>query len=182
MVEINDLIKAAKEGEREAFGLIVGEYQGMVRGYIALQIFDTDQVFDLAQETFISAYTSLSSFSGDDFGGWLRGIARNLCLQHIRTEARRKNREKSAMEKLFLQRQEDYDEIGPQRLDRLQGCLQRLKEQQKNSYEAICLHYFKGRSTEDIAQETGRNSSSTRVLLMRARIALRACLERALAT
>jgi len=49
-----------------------------------------DDVDDLAQEVFLGALANLSSFRrGEDFGAWLRGIARNKLLVHSRGQARR---------------------------------------------------------------------------------------------
>lgn len=45
---------------------------------------------DLAQEVFLAALESLPTFRrGDDFGAWLRGIARNKLLVYFRSQSRR---------------------------------------------------------------------------------------------
>ena len=62
----------------------------MLRSYIGAQVFNSGDVEDLAQETFIAAYRSLHSFRrGDDLGAWLRGIARNKVLTYFRSTQRR---------------------------------------------------------------------------------------------
>src|SRR5262249_56376757 len=61
------------------------------RSYLASQVHHLDDVDDLAQEVFLAALRSLSTFRrGDDFGAWLRGIARNKLLVYFRSRSRRK--------------------------------------------------------------------------------------------
>jgi RNA polymerase sigma-70 factor (ECF subfamily) len=51
---------------------------------------DSEQVRDLAQETFIHAYGGLSSYRTEiPFGAWLRAIATNLCYDELRKRRRR---------------------------------------------------------------------------------------------
>ena len=77
-------------GDRDAFRRVVRAYGLPLRSYLASQAHNMDDVDDLAQEVFLAAYRNLSTFRrGDDFGGWLRGIARNKLLDHWRRTARR---------------------------------------------------------------------------------------------
>jgi RNA polymerase sigma-70 factor, ECF subfamily len=77
-------------GRTEAFGQLVRCYALPLRSYLASQVYHLDDVDDLAQEVFLAAFRSLATFRrGDDFGAWLRGIARNKLLVYFRTQARR---------------------------------------------------------------------------------------------
>ena len=79
-------------GRTEAFGQIVRDYALPLRSYLASQVYRLDDVDDLAQEVFLAALGSLATFRrGDDFGAWLRGIARNKLLVHFRSQSRRKH-------------------------------------------------------------------------------------------
>ena len=50
----------------------------------------SDSVDDFSQEAFLIAYRELDRFDQDqDFGKWLRGIARNLVRNELRRNARR---------------------------------------------------------------------------------------------
>jgi RNA polymerase sigma-70 factor (ECF subfamily) len=60
-----------------------------LRAFLTSQLFQLDAADDLAQETFIAAYRSLHTFRlGEDFGAWLRGIARNKLRRHFETARR----------------------------------------------------------------------------------------------
>jgi len=77
-------------GRMESFGRIVRIYALPLRSYLASQVHHMDDVDDLAQEVFLAALNSLHTFRRtDDFGAWLRGIARNKLLVYFRTQSRR---------------------------------------------------------------------------------------------
>ncbi len=77
------------QGRSEAFESIVREFDVPLRSYLAGHALHREDVDDLAQEVFLAALGSLSSFRrGDDFGAWLRGIAHNKLLVYFRSKAR----------------------------------------------------------------------------------------------
>jgi RNA polymerase sigma-70 factor (ECF subfamily) len=83
---IDDVLR----GDRDAFRRILHGYGLSLRSYIAAHVHALDDIDDLAQEVFFVAYRNLSTFRrGDDFGAWLRGIARNKMYHHFRNAARR---------------------------------------------------------------------------------------------
>lgn len=88
--EIDGILDQIARGNRDAFRQIVQAFGLPLRGYLASQIHHMADVDDLAQEVFIAAYNGLDTFRrGDDFGAWLRGIARNKLHVHFRSTARR---------------------------------------------------------------------------------------------
>src|SRR3954447_1254258 len=88
--EIAVLLDQVDRGQRDAFRPIVRAYSLPLRGYIASLVHHPNDVDDMTQETFLSAYRQLPTFRrGDDFGAWLRGIARNKLHDHFRSSARR---------------------------------------------------------------------------------------------
>jgi RNA polymerase sigma-70 factor, ECF subfamily len=88
--ELNDVIDEVLGGDRDSFRKIMHAYGLSLRSYIATQIHALDDIDDLAQDVFLVAYTNLFDFRrGDDFGAWLRGIARNKMYHHFRQRSRR---------------------------------------------------------------------------------------------
>jgi len=59
-VNDTDLVAASRQGDREAFGRIVRKYQGLVSGLIYSACGDLSASEDIAQETFLAAWKSLS--------------------------------------------------------------------------------------------------------------------------
>lgn len=89
--EENDkaLVARARKGDRRAFDLLVLKYQHRVQRLIARYIRDPEQVFDLAQETFIKAYRALDRFRGDSaFYTWIYRIAVNTAKNQLASDAR----------------------------------------------------------------------------------------------
>lgn len=86
-----ELLERFAGGELDAFETLYREFQGQVHGWIARLVRDTAVAEDLTVETFWRAYRARACFDpsrGDDpmraFGGWLRRIATNLALDHLR--------------------------------------------------------------------------------------------------
>ena len=74
-------------GNRRAFDSLVKRYQGGVRRFLtSLTSGDEMLADDLAQETFIKAYTSLGTYKNrSNFGSWLYRIAYNVFYDYIRS-------------------------------------------------------------------------------------------------
>ena len=86
---LNETLDAALCGKPDAFLAIVRAYGPLLRAFLSSQMFHLDDVDDLAQETFIAAYRSLNTFRRDqDFGAWLRGIARHKLLRYFEQTSR----------------------------------------------------------------------------------------------
>lgn len=88
--ELNEVIEEVLRGDRDAFRKILHAFGLPLRSYIAAQVHALDDIDDLAQEVFLTAYRQLADFRrGDDFGAWLRGIARHKVGHHFRSASRR---------------------------------------------------------------------------------------------
>jgi RNA polymerase sigma-70 factor (ECF subfamily) len=90
--QLDTMLNAIAHGNSGAFMQVVQMHGLMLRSYIGAQVFNASDVDDLAQECFIAAYHALPQYRrGEDFGAWLRGIARNKILMHFRSMQRRAN-------------------------------------------------------------------------------------------
>ena len=79
--------QVAVSGNRRAFDELVRRYQSPVRRFFLSQTMGNEQLSDdLAQDTFIKAYTSITSFRGlASFKTWLMRIAYNVFYDYIRS-------------------------------------------------------------------------------------------------
>jgi len=84
------LIFRAKAGDREAFSLLIRHnIQRVYRTAYAI-LKNRDDAEDIAQETFVRAYQSISRFDETrPLFPWLYRIARNLCLNRIQRVTKR---------------------------------------------------------------------------------------------
>src|SRR5215510_1283467 len=87
-----ELIRRAREGDRDAFGNLVALYQARLRAFVARYVSRPDEVFDIVQDGFIDAMEHLERFDASkEFGPWLRAICRNRMLNHFRSAKVRQN-------------------------------------------------------------------------------------------
>lgn len=79
-----ELIQQAKEGDKQAFDLLVERYQYKVVKLVNRYIRDPVEALDITQEAFIKAYKAIDKFRGDSaFYTWLYRIAINTAKNHV---------------------------------------------------------------------------------------------------
>ncbi len=75
----------ARGGDRLAFEELVRRHQSNIRNLMRRCSRDIDLADDLAQQTFLRAWTSLRNLKdAKAFAGWLKRIAISMWLQHLR--------------------------------------------------------------------------------------------------
>ena len=89
MAELTDIAlvtQVAVFHNKRAFDQLVRKYQSPVRRFFLNQTLGNEQLSDdLAQETFIKAYTSITKFRGmSSFSTWLMRIAYNVFYDEVR--------------------------------------------------------------------------------------------------
>ena len=94
--DISLVAQVAVFGNRRAFDELVRRYQSPVRRFFLSQTLGDSQLSDdLAQDTFIKAYTNIRSFKGlASFQTWLMRIAYNVFYDHVRKEKVKVNSDK----------------------------------------------------------------------------------------
>ena len=86
--DISLVAQVAISGNRRAFDELVRRYQSPVRRFFLSQTLGDSQLSDdLAQDTFIKAYTNIRSFRGlASFQTWLMRIAYNVFYDYTRSK------------------------------------------------------------------------------------------------
>jgi len=80
------LIQRAQKGSHEAFAALVDEHQRYVYNLALRVVRDENEALDLAQETFVRAWTALPNFRRQSqFRTWLYRIVTNLCYNRLPT-------------------------------------------------------------------------------------------------
>jgi len=178
-------IQEARGGSADAFSRLVRLHHAPIRAYMGRYVRDRETADDLAQESFLSAWRTLSTFRGDaPLRMWLLGIARNRALTHLRDEERRRAHHAQTVDAIvasLLTRkiENDVPAAHERKLAALRACLDTLPAA---SAAVVDQFYFKGRTAVELAQESGRREGAVWMALMRVRLALRQCVEGRLAT
>lgn len=86
-------------GNKRAFDALLRKYQSQVRRFLlGLTVGDSQLADDLAQETFIKAYTNIGKFRGlSSFSTWIMRIAYNTHYDYLRTHHQTENADTPAV-------------------------------------------------------------------------------------
>ena len=104
--DISLVAQVAVFGNRRAFDELVRRYQSPVRRFFLSQTLGDSQLSDdLAQDTFIKAYTNIRSFKGlASFQTWLMRIAYNVFYDYVRKEKVKVNSEQLSPDAITVER------------------------------------------------------------------------------
>ena len=84
------LIQRCRQGQRDAFGLLVRRYQDRLFNTVCRMIGSDEQARDIVQDAFVSAYRAMDRFHGNaSFYTWLYRIAVNAGISAQRRRRRR---------------------------------------------------------------------------------------------
>lgn len=155
------LVEAARQGDRSAFGQLYDRYARMVHGILLGRV-PWNQVDDLVQDVFLLALPRLSSLRDSKrFGAWLAAIARNRANDYHR----------QSMNEVELT--EDFSNVeavqstkgapGAETIAIL-GIVRSLPETYR---ETLLLRLVEGMTGPEIAARTGLTPGSVRVNLHR---------------
>lgn len=164
-----------KHGDQAAFAAVVAEHQRAIYGYLRARVLQATDADDLTQEVFLRCYEGRARFDTTALvRPWLLGIARNLLREWIRQQRRRKEVAWTEL-CLELEAAAGDDPATDVALAALPECLSQLGP---SARDAIELHYRAERPLADIAAVQHRSPGAVKLLLHRARQALRECLNR----
>jgi RNA polymerase sigma-70 factor, ECF subfamily len=155
--EISDgaaLVRAARQGDRSAFGKLYRLFSPMVHGILLARV-PRHEAEDLVQDVFLAALRQLHTLRDDTaFGGWLAMIARNRAHDHHR----RKVEFTELPEDIAAQRAPDAEALA------VLAAIRGLPEAYR---EPLILRLVEGMTGEEIAARTGLTPASVRVNLHR---------------
>jgi RNA polymerase sigma-70 factor, ECF subfamily len=80
-------LSLAREGDREAFGLLYDDYSKPIYDFLFFRTFDESRAQDLMSETFFKALRSIASFKGAtlvEFKSWIFTIAYHTLIDSTR--------------------------------------------------------------------------------------------------
>ena len=173
----NDLVLRTRQGDADAYGALVLRHQNAVFNVCLRLLGEPREAEDLTQDAFIRGYRHLDSFDNQrPFGPWIRRIATNLCLNHLK---RRKLPTTALMDEL------DHS-FSSSELDPVRALVRNEQDQMVREailslpphYRAVIeLRHFQDLSYAEIAETLQIPLSDVRSHLYRARKALKKVVE-----
>ena len=163
-------VRLACEGDRQAFGRLIDDYGGLVYTLLHRMVQDRDTAGDLAQDTFVKAWTRLRTLrKHESFPSWICSIARRIAMDHLRRIKVRK--EVSMPEESFVKNSNDHrPELSAEGIALLEQAVCKLSERDR---QLITLAYWKELNFADVGRIMGIPEPNVRVYLHRARKRLR---------
>ncbi|MEM1247501.1 MAG: sigma-70 family RNA polymerase sigma factor [Acidobacteriota bacterium] len=161
------VLERAQRGDLTALEALYRTFERRIYG-LALRILGRpEDAEEVLQETFLEVARSLPRYRGDGpLWGWIRKIAANKALMHVRRESLR---EADPLPLELVGR----DAGRSDRLD-LEGALAKLEPKAR---AVVWLHDVEGMTHREIAELTGRSESFSKSQLSRAHARLRRLLQ-----
>jgi RNA polymerase sigma-70 factor (ECF subfamily) len=159
------LIAECLRGDMGAFDEIVRTHTPRIFNYVLHMTRHRQDAEDIAQQTFIKAYTHLASFDPTrSFIAWLLTIARRTALNHFRSA---KHFETVADDTASGETTPDRHLEKRDQLDTLWAQAKRVLSERE--FEVLWLRYAEDRSLEETAAIVGLNQTHTKIIAFRAR-------------
>lgn len=157
----SSLVRAARDGDRVAFGQLYDRYAPTVHGILLARV-PVDEVSDLVHDVFLRALPRLHTLRDlDGFGAWLSAIARNCANDYHR------HNPKGLMQEL----RDDVPEETASKRERFDAeattILSAIRSLPEAYRETLLLRLVEGMTGPEIAMRTGLRAGSVRVNLHR---------------
>ncbi len=173
------IVRSVLDGDRDRFRVLVDREEAAVVRACFRVLGDQHEAEDVAQEAFVTAYRSLSTWRGEGpFGAWLARIAVRLAIRQVARRRRvtwLRTSDDAAEEQVARlpaspRTQPEHMAIRAERASAARSAVARLEEPYR---EVVALRFFGERSLEEIATLTGRPLGTVKTHLRRGLMRLR---------
>lgn len=170
----------------------VNDYSDMLYRYALPRVNDSEIAKDLVQDTFLAAWRNYDNFKGEiSEKNWLYAILKNKIIDHFRKASTRLTDSLPGMadddpyfdeaahwkQQAFPQEWNNSDGVVTKKefYEVLRSCKNKLKQIQDTVFT---MKYLDGLDSEEICKVLNLTTSNYWVLIHRAKLQLRACLEK----
>jgi len=172
------LIESIKNGDTRAYAQLVDRYKDLVYTLALRMLKHREEAEEVAQDTFIKVFKSLSKFKGDSkFSTWIYKVAYNTCLDRIKKNKKHLN--DVAIDEFTFNKLDVIDNalenlIKEEKSVLIKKCINKLPE---DSSALLTLFYFEELSLDEISKIINIEANTVKVKLFRARKKLAVILE-----
>ena len=158
------------EGNINAFNILVDRYKDLVFSLALKMVKNREEAEEVAQDTFIKVFKSLSQFKGDSkFSTWIYKVTYNTCLDRLKKQKRE-------------QQVVSIDEFNTNQIKSIDNALDKMENEEREKAIQECiqllpaddaflltLFYFEEQSLEEIAKVIRLTANNVKVKLFRSR-------------
>ncbi|WP_166921529.1 RNA polymerase sigma factor [Flavobacterium poyangense] len=169
------------QGDSNSFAVLVNRYKDMIFTLALKMVKNREEAEEVAQDTFIKIYSSLSKFKGDSkFSTWIYKIAYNTCLDRLKKNKKEENNI-------------SIDEFSAHLIKTMDNALSTLEEKEKRQTIQNCLNllpsednflltlfYFDDQNLDEIGKIMNISTNNAKVKLFRSRQKLAVILKKQL--
>lgn len=164
-----DLVQQSLAGQEEAQRALYGRYVGAMFHTVLRLVSNRQDAEDLTQEVFVKVFQRLDSFRGESaLGAWIKRIAVNAALNHLRTADRLRMVAYEGQQPATDEAVDEEDWAHDIR--RIHETIKTLPD---GCRTVFCLHLLEGYRHQDVAQMLGITESTSKTQYMRAKRLLR---------
>jgi len=173
MITINNdiyYINLIIEGNTNAFNILVDRYKDLVFSLALKMVKNREEAEEVAQDTFIKVFKSLSKFKGDSkFSTWIYKVTYNTCLDRLKKTKRE-------------QQVVSIDDFNTNQIKSIDNALDKMEDKEREKAIQDCINllpsddaflltlfYFEEQSLEEIAKVIGLTANNVKVKLFRSR-------------
>lgn len=166
------LVRAAQEGDANAFSELVRRYKSRVFGIASRFSRGLHDLEDLAQEIFLRAFRKIGAFRSEaPFEHWLSALAVRRCYDHLRrTKHERAEEALDAIEYCAADEEPERRRAALEAHEVLHRALRRLPAEMRL---VLTLLELEDRSVREIASLTGWSEGNVKTRAVRARARLK---------
>lgn len=170
-----DVISQVLKGDHNAYATLVNRYNNFVFTIVLRYVKGREDAEEVAQDVFIKAYKSLSSFKGDSkFSTWLYTVTTTTCITFLR----KKKLEVQSLdnEKVFEAAGEIAGDMSANQIEqksKVNMVNEAIKMLSPDDAQVIMLFYKGEQTLEEIAKILNKEPNTVKVQLHRARTRLK---------
>lgn len=172
----DELLAALHAGDYDALGSLFERHHKAVYGYLRARLLEPADAEDLCQEVFLRCFKAKATFDRPgQVRAWLIGIARNVLREYVRRSQRRREIGWTVicLELDAASPQPETNEMFEEIAVHLPGCMDALSQ---SARDALDMHYRSRMRLAQIGQRLRRSEGAIKLLMYRARQALKDCL------
>jgi RNA polymerase sigma-70 factor (ECF subfamily) len=152
LITTTDLVLAAQQGDRNAFGELFRRFERSVFAIALRRLRDFNEAQELTQEVFIQAMTKLSQLRDPEcFGGWLKSITHRMAINRIVRRAPDRAVEPESLEATCVENRTPLSLVmDGERCSQVRAGLDRLRALDR---ETLVAFYVDGQSLLEMSEE-----------------------------